>query len=263
MKIALTVQGRRVRLDIPEKTVFTPNLVGLLNASAIALRPGETVVDASTGSGIHAILCAKLGAGRVVACDVNSASVRAARRNARLNGVADRCEFIHGSFEKALARAGKRIDLVVSTLPNTPSDHRYMKERAMKAAPHVSRHLDGGDRGVSLGVRLVREAAPRLGPNGRLHIHVVDWSDSDAVLGAIRDEGLRSRVVARANIPVWGQRLNTVEVFRRKAARRPWRVRYADLPKTPGTGVRVVEAARRSRPARRAARRELLVEVLG
>jgi predicted RNA methylase len=261
LRLRLTIQGRKIALAIPEKTVFVPNLIGLFNASKIVVRPGETVFDASTGCGIHAILCALLGAKRVVACDLNGYAIKAARRNAELNGVADRCEFVHGSFDEALKAAGRRIGLVVSTLPNTPSGHRFSKEPAMVGAPFVSRFLSGGKDGGSLSAQLVRAAAPRLARNGRIHLHVVDWNDKSLVRSALREAGLACAVVGRANIPVWGQRCNAGVTFKKRARGRPWRVRYADLPAAPGTGVSVLEAAAGARPRRPRLAGEIEIEV--
>jgi len=264
MKLRLTLQGHPIVLLIPEKTVFVPNLIGLLNASTMVVRPGETVFDASTGCGVHAILAAKLGAGRVVACDLSPYAIKAARRNAELNGVADRCTFVAASFEDALRRLKGRVDLVVSTLPNTPSGHKYARERAMKETPLVSRFLIGGPGGGSLSAQLVRAAAPKLSRRGRMHLHTVDWNDKTLVRSALREAGLEPRVVARANIPEWGHRCNAGRTFKRRAAARPWRVRYRDLPAKPKTGVQVLEAAASpaSLPPRRRASPELEVEIL-
>lgn len=261
MKLRLVVQGMPIVLRVPERTVFVPNLIGLLNASTMAVRPGELVFDASTGCGVHAILAAKLGAGRVVGCDLNGHAVKAARRNARLNGVEDRCHFVHASFEDALKELDG-IGLVVSTLPNTPSGHRYAREAAMRAAPIVSRYLIGGAGGGSLSAQLVAAAAPRLSRDGRIHMHVVDWNDKSLVRGALRQAGLAAKIVGRANIPVWGHRCNAGRTFLKRARRGPWEVRYARLPARPGTGVQVIEAASGERPARRRVPPRLQVEVL-
>ncbi|KPL17737.1 MAG: hypothetical protein AMJ93_14695 [Anaerolineae bacterium SM23_84] len=51
------------------------------------LRPGARVLDVGTGSGILAIAAAKLGAGSVVAIDIDSTAVRVARENTIRNGV--------------------------------------------------------------------------------------------------------------------------------------------------------------------------------
>ncbi len=53
--------------------------------------PGDRVLDMGTGCGVNGILAARAGAG-MLALDVNPEAVRAARDNARRNGVADRLE---------------------------------------------------------------------------------------------------------------------------------------------------------------------------
>jgi ribosomal protein L11 methyltransferase len=54
---------------------------------ALLERPGASVLDVGTGSGILAIAAARLGAGRVAASDLDPAAVRVARENAARNGV--------------------------------------------------------------------------------------------------------------------------------------------------------------------------------
>jgi len=60
----------------------------------LAERPpsGLSVLDVGTGSGILAVAAALLGAGRVVAVDVDPAAVAVTERNAERNGVAARIE---------------------------------------------------------------------------------------------------------------------------------------------------------------------------
>ncbi|MBI3998168.1 MAG: 50S ribosomal protein L11 methyltransferase [Armatimonadetes bacterium] len=54
------------------------------------VRPGITVVDLGTGSGILTIAAARLGAARVLAIDNDPVAVQVARANVRANRVADR-----------------------------------------------------------------------------------------------------------------------------------------------------------------------------
>lgn len=49
--------------------------------------PGDRVLDVGTGSGILAIAAARLGAGQVVALDIDPVAVNVARENAEKNGV--------------------------------------------------------------------------------------------------------------------------------------------------------------------------------
>lgn len=65
-----------------------------LSAGAVlrTMRPGADVLDVGCGSGVLAIVAARLGAGRIVAIDVADAAIEATRANATRNGVAERIE---------------------------------------------------------------------------------------------------------------------------------------------------------------------------
>ncbi len=52
-----------------------------------AVRPGDRVLDFGTGSGVLACAAARLGAGAVLALDIDPQAVAAARRNVALNGL--------------------------------------------------------------------------------------------------------------------------------------------------------------------------------
>lgn len=89
-------------------------------STALALRlleremmPGMAVLDVGTGSGILAIAAALLGAGSVVALDIDPVAVRVARENTAKNRVADRVEVIHG---EAASRPDASADLVVANI---------------------------------------------------------------------------------------------------------------------------------------------------
>lgn len=74
------------------------------------LRPGMTVLDLGTGSGILAIAAAKLGASPVLALDINPAVVVIARSNVEANGVAGVVTVEQGTLP--LGAKGKIFDLV-------------------------------------------------------------------------------------------------------------------------------------------------------
>ena len=67
-----------------------------------AVRPGEQVIDLGCGSGILSIAALKLGAGHVLAVDVDPAAVKNTRENAELNGVAGRLTVGEGSVPELL-----------------------------------------------------------------------------------------------------------------------------------------------------------------
>jgi ribosomal protein L11 methyltransferase len=73
-------------------TGLHPTTRNCLLALEDTLRPGDTVLDVGTGSGILAIAALKLGATRTLALDVSPVAVEAARENAAINGVGERME---------------------------------------------------------------------------------------------------------------------------------------------------------------------------
>lgn len=75
------------------------------------VRPGVSVADVGTGSGILAVAAALLGAEHVAATDVDALAVRIARENVALNGVADRVDVA----ERSVPPPGA-FDLVVANI---------------------------------------------------------------------------------------------------------------------------------------------------
>jgi protein arginine N-methyltransferase 1 len=88
-----------------------------MDAYAAALRgaiePGAVVVDIGTGTGILALMACRYGAGTVYAIEASD-TIEVARDIARVNGLADRIQFIHErSTEATLPGAA---DVIVSDL---------------------------------------------------------------------------------------------------------------------------------------------------
>lgn len=83
-----------------------------LEAMEAMAGPALDVLDLGCGSGILAIAAAKLGAGKVLALDIDPIAVRAARENAALNGVAQQVAVEQGSLESVISSA-RRFDLLM------------------------------------------------------------------------------------------------------------------------------------------------------
>lgn len=81
-----------------------------LRAIETHLSPGAGVLDVGSGSGVLAVAAAKLGAGRVVAVDIDPTARRATTDNAARNGVADLVE-----VTESIPAPG-RFDLVVANI---------------------------------------------------------------------------------------------------------------------------------------------------
>lgn len=74
-------------------------------------RPGTSVLDMGTGSGILAVAAALLGAGPILAVDRDPEAVQAAQHNSAINGVADAVKIQEGSLTQL--QAGKSWDLIL------------------------------------------------------------------------------------------------------------------------------------------------------
>lgn len=91
-----------------------PSTTLALEALPDVVRPGDDVVDVGCGSGALAVGAALLGAGRVVAVDIDPAAVEATTRNAAANGVrvevaqGDASE-VDGPFDVVLANLGSPL----------------------------------------------------------------------------------------------------------------------------------------------------------
>lgn len=64
------------------------------------VRPGDAVLDLGTGSGVLALVAAKLGAGQLLATDIDTLAVQVARENAHLNHIplGEQLQIEHGSI---------------------------------------------------------------------------------------------------------------------------------------------------------------------
>lgn len=79
------------------------------------LIPGMRVLDLGTGSGILAIAAAKMGASGVLALDLDSLAVQAARANARSNGVARIVRTLQGTVPHPQV-LGQSYDLILANI---------------------------------------------------------------------------------------------------------------------------------------------------
>jgi ribosomal protein L11 methyltransferase len=81
------------------------------------LRPGMTVLDLGTGTGVLAIVAAKLGAGLALALDTAPSAVETARRNVELNRVEDRIKVRRGTLSARFERKHlMEFDLVLANI---------------------------------------------------------------------------------------------------------------------------------------------------
>ena len=77
------------------------------------VKPGDTVIDIGTGTGILAIAAAHMGASRVLATDLDAVAVRVAAENVQHNGFADKVEVRCGDLLDVVRESG---DVVIANI---------------------------------------------------------------------------------------------------------------------------------------------------
>ena len=115
------------------------------------IRPGNTILDVGTGSGVLAIAAAKLGAARVDAVDIEPVAVRSSRENVERNGVGHLIHIEAGSVGPG-APFGGRYDLVLANI---------IARILIELAPGLAGAVEPGGTLVLSGVIESREPAVR------------------------------------------------------------------------------------------------------
>src|SRR5918996_5964614 len=100
---------------------FRPTTVSRLVAESMNVTPGSTVIDVGCGSGVLAIIAAKLGAGHVYGVDAATSTVEVGTTNARALEVADRTTFLRGSVFEPLP-ADVQADLIIGDISGIPDE---------------------------------------------------------------------------------------------------------------------------------------------
>jgi methylase of polypeptide subunit release factors len=176
-----------VDLRVPENVhVPPPSSIDL--ARMLDVKAGDSVLDLGCGTGLLSIAAAKLGAGRVVATDVDPHALDAAARNARANGVDKHIDVRAGSWYDALHRAdaagrGERFEVIMATPPQTPGHY-----------PFGPRY--GGRDGTRHLFAVIEGARDFLEPlSGRLWLLAISLANPAALLARLREHFLEVAVV--------------------------------------------------------------------
>lgn len=99
--------GGRVAIRIDPSMAFGtgthPTTQLCLEMLEVTVQPGIHVIDVGCGSGILSIGAARLGAGHILAVDIDNAAIRSTKENAESNQVLDQIETGLGSVTEILA----------------------------------------------------------------------------------------------------------------------------------------------------------------
>lgn len=164
MTDVLTVeQPCRLELECPPD-VHAPGPSSLELARYLFSVKGKSVLDLGCGTGLFALVAARLGAREVWATDISPAAVEATRRNAARNGLEIHVK--QGDLFEPVR--GRRFDLIVTNPPQTP------------APPEARGPKFGGEDGLHYFRTILREAPRHLDDGGQLLTFLISLADTAA-----------------------------------------------------------------------------------
>jgi tRNA1Val (adenine37-N6)-methyltransferase len=123
VRIIQKKSGYRFALDAP------------LLADFIKTRPGDELLELGTGSGIIALLLGARRFAHLIALEIQPSLVTLARRNVRLNGLADRVSVLRADLRRY--RPSRRFDIVFSNPPYIRKATGFLSAAAEKS---VAKH---------------------------------------------------------------------------------------------------------------------------
>jgi methylase of polypeptide subunit release factors len=183
-----------------------PSSTTRILGDAMRIHAEDTVIDAGCGCGVLGLVAARLGAGRVIGCDVSPAAVACATDNARRLGLAGLAELRQGSLLEPVADV--RADAVIADVSGVP-------DPVAQATGWFPDGHGGGPTGAELPVAFLSGIKQLLTPDGRVYLPTGTLQDEPAVLRAAnRVFGNDMRAVATRDFPLPEAVIRTREVAR-------------------------------------------------
>lgn len=191
-KTRIALSTGSVNLLIPEG-VHHPPASTLELANLLDVRQGERVLDLGCGAGLLTIAAARLGAGCVVATDIDSRALDATMKNALANGVAEIIKIRGGSWYEALEGYSSsdkgRFDVIIATPPQTPGPYPFGPRYG---GPDGTKHL----------LTILRGASVFMNPDrGRLWLMAISLANPSELLRQLRQHFHHVSVVHETERP--------------------------------------------------------------
>lgn len=159
--------------------VFHPTHTSRTIAEALEIGPEDTVIDVGCGSGVLSFVAARLGAKRVIGCDLSERAVEIARVNAEALGLDDRVEFRVGNLLEPVR--GEQASVIIGDVSGIPDE-------IAEVAGWFPDGNAGGPTGAELPAAMLESIKDTncLAPGGRLYLPTGTIQNERGVLDVAR-----------------------------------------------------------------------------
>jgi release factor glutamine methyltransferase len=175
----------RVLIPRPETELLVEEAIDFIEDRNRNIR----VLDMGTGSGAVGLTLAATGA-NVLCVDVSTDAIDVARRNAHNLGLEDRVSFVVSDLWSGLGEGGQ-FAVICANLPYVTRDEYTLLDVGVKEYEPREALLGGND-GLELYRRFVRDARNYLSPEGAILCEVGGRQQAESLKGMLEKEGLQA-----------------------------------------------------------------------
>jgi release factor glutamine methyltransferase len=149
---------------------------------SLRVKPGASVLDVGTGSGVIAVFACYAGAARVLAVDINPAALKSARHNAEAHGFGATMEVRRSSlFDEVGA---EQFDVITANLPFRNKEAHDIVARSQ------------WDTDFATNTQFFQQVGKHLKPDGRIYFAHANFGAVDEVRKLARENGYSVRLMA-------------------------------------------------------------------
>ncbi len=168
------------------ETVYIPAEDSFLLAENLAIRPGDSVLEIGTGTGIVAMYASKI-TDKITVTDINFDAVELAEHNFKKNGI-ENIEILFGNLFEPLKN--RKFDVILFNTPYLPTENVDVIDDNLNYA------FDGGLNGRKVIDKFLDEVKNHLNEKGIVQIIQSSLSGNEETLKKLDELGFISEIAA-------------------------------------------------------------------
>lgn len=188
-----------------DENVYEPSDDSFLLAENLDVREEDIVLDVGTGCGMLGILAAKT-AKKVVAVDINPYAIRCAKKNAKLNSVNQKMDFLQCDLLTPF-RPNGLFSLITFNAP-------YLPLKLEKKKAWIDLSWAGGSKGREVIDRLITQVPDYLAEDGRVLLVQSSLANVKRTVQRLKEKNFEPKIIAKRKIPF--ETLAVIKASRRK-----------------------------------------------